>query len=335
MPDTTGTVANLAEFRGQTLHARPGGPEELHEAALLRHDGRRHRRRRLHAQVRRRPRRDRARSPSRTGAARPRAPAHVAIGPLSGRYPPTGRRRRALLDLPRRRRQPGADAQARVGHAAAQHDSGGATRALPDGADARGVPGTFEMPDLTGVNQFPNDDERRSPASRSPASRRRAAGTRPRRGSRSRPRRGRGLRRRADPVPDQRRDAAVLHRAVQPDDRGRDHARVPLDRPRRQRRDASRASSSRSTPPRPPPRPRPSRTDVAEGGWHDQEVTVGLRAGDGPGSGTEKIEYRVNPRRAHAPWLTYDAAFDVGGEGADRRRVPLHRRRRQRRGRRS
>ena len=33
---------------------------------------------------------------------------------------------------------------------------------------------------------------------------------------------------------------------------------------------------------------------VLEGGWHDREVTVSLRAGDGQGSGTDATEYRVN-----------------------------------------
>ena len=33
---------------------------------------------------------------------------------------------------------------------------------------------------------------------------------------------------------------------------------------------------------------------MLEGGWHDREVTVSLRAGDGQGSGTDVTEYRVN-----------------------------------------
>ena len=55
--------------------------------------------------------------------------------------------------------------------------------------------------------------------------------------------------------------------------------------------------------------------DIAAGAWHDKEVTVGLRAGDGQGSGIAKTEYRVNPAGEDAPWLPYDEAFDVGGSG--------------------
>jgi hypothetical protein len=56
--------------------------------------------------------------------------------------------------------------------------------------------------------------------------------------------------------------------------------------------------------------------DLAAGGWHDKEVTVGLRAADGSGSGAAKTEYRVNPADEDAAWLPYTEAFDVGGSGS-------------------
>ncbi len=67
--------------------ARPGGPEDLHQAALLRHHRRRHGRRHLHAQVRHRCRRDGhgRRSPDWCGS--PTAPSHVAIGPFTAALP--------------------------------------------------------------------------------------------------------------------------------------------------------------------------------------------------------------------------------------------------------
>lgn len=50
--------------------------------------------------------------------------------------------------------------------------------------------------------------------------------------------------------------------------------------------------------------------DVIDGGWHDREVTVGLRADDG-GSGVARTEYRVNA----GDWLPYTAPFTVADAG--------------------
>ena len=57
--------------------------------------------------------------------------------------------------------------------------------------------------------------------------------------------------------------------------------------------------------------------EVLEGGWHDREVTVGLRAEDGLGSGAARTEYRINPADANAPWVAYTAAFDVSQAGTN------------------
>ena len=54
---------------------------------------------------------------------------------------------------------------------------------------------------------------------------------------------------------------------------------------------------------------------MLEGGWHDREVTVSLRASDGQGSGTEVTEYRVNPEGDDDEWLPYEGPFQVAEEG--------------------
>jgi hypothetical protein len=56
---------------------------------------------------------------------------------------------------------------------------------------------------------------------------------------------------------------------------------------------------------------------VLEGGWHDREVTVSLRASDGQGSGTEITHYRVNAFDAgdDEGWLPYEGPFKVAEEG--------------------
>lgn len=48
-------------------------------------------------------------------------------------------------------------------------------------------------------------------------------------------------------------------------------------------------------------------------GWHDREVTVSLRAGDGVGSGTATTSYRIND----GAWTTYDGPFQVAQAGTN------------------
>ena len=74
-----------------------------------------------------------------------------------------------------------------------------------------------------------------------------------------------------------------------------------------------------------------TRATSLEGGWYDREVTVTLHAGDGQGSGAEVTEYRVP---SGDEWLPYESR-SRSAPRACTRRVPLDRRRRQRRGRRS
>ena len=218
MPDTSGTKPNLAEFRGQTLTLDPAdqknftklhffgttadgsgggtftlkydtGPDQTVAVAFA----------------------DWCATPTAAGAHRDR-PADPAL-------PDDRRRRCALLDLPRRDRQSGADAQARLGHAAAGDDRRRHRHpGVPDGAHARGGRrAPTRCPTSPGSTSSRTTTPRPSPTSRSagePSARRlvhdRAAD------HDHRHRRGRRLRRRADPVPDQRRHAAALHRPVQP-----------------------------------------------------------------------------------------------------------------------
>ena len=241
MPDTTGTVANLAEYRGQTLTLDPADQKNYTKLHLFgttadgtgtgtytfKYDTGA----------------DATASvtfPDWCGTVTP--PAHIAIGPLSGRYTPTG----------------SDTARCSIYHVAV--DNPAPTRklvsvVLPPNTTPAGnarsylmaltledAQGNFELPNLTGINPFPNDNAPPKTNVTVGGSPRRTAGTRtkPRitiTGTDPSPD---ASGRRADPVPDQRRHAAALLRPVRPDGRGRDQARVPRGRPRRQRRDVPR-----------------------------------------------------------------------------------------------
>ena len=317
------------EYRGQTLDARPGRPEELHRGCtssarrptasgggnytLTYDDG-------VDA--------DASPSSSRTGAARVTAPAHIAIGPLQrplhADRAPTARAARSTtsrVDNPQPTRKL-------------------VSVTLPPahgrGGNARGylMALTLEEAERRVRDARPHRrqpvPERQHRAGRPPCSDRAASPTASGwyttapRITLTGTRRDRRLRRRADPVPDQRR-------------RRRSSTPARSTSPPRAR---SCSSSARSTAPATPRgstastlkvdadgahdrRPRPPGAP-AESGWHDTEVTVGLRAARRPGSGTRTTEYRVNPADDDAAWTAVRRApFKVGGSGTQRRRVPL------------
>ena len=187
MPDTTGTMPNLAEFRGQTLTLDPADQKTFSKLHFFGTTADGSGGGNVHAQLRRRLDADRRRSTSRTGAARPTARRTSRSARMTQRYRTTG----------------GDGARCSIYHVAVDNPpptrklvsvtlppattgGGGATRAYLMALTLEEPSGAFEMPDLTGVNQFPNDNaapesERRGRR----RARRRAAGTRPRRGSRS------------------------------------------------------------------------------------------------------------------------------------------------------
>ena len=137
MPDTTGTVANLAEYRGQTLTLDPADQKNYTKLHLFgtTADGTGTGTYTFKYETGA----DATASvtfPDWCGTVTP--PAHIAIGPLSGRYTPTGSDGarcsiyHVAVDNPAPTRKLVSVA------AAAQHDPGRQRAQLPDGADARG-----------------------------------------------------------------------------------------------------------------------------------------------------------------------------------------------------
>ena len=185
------------------------------------------------------------------------------------------------------------------------------------------------MPDLTGINPFPNDND--AAATTDVDRRRRAAGERlvhgPSRGSRSpAPTTAGRLRRRADPVPDQRRHAAAATRG--PFDlttEGEHHARVPRGRPRRQRRDVQGVDAQ-------------GRPERAHDHRHDLPGQRARRAAGttarsrsacapatAPGSGTEATRVPRQPDGDEDDVAAVRGRVPGRRGGRERRRVPLGR----------
>ena len=104
-------------------------------------------------------------------------------------------------------------------------------------------------------------------------------------------------------VPDRRRRAAELRRPVRLHDRGRAHARVPLDRRRRQRRDlqVGAAEGRRQRADHDERRSRPA-CRSAPSGWYDGAVTVRLSRGRRP-----RLRRRARPSTGStaAHWTPY------------------------------
>ena len=141
MPDTTRHEAEPRGVPRADADADRRRPEELHEAALLRHDRRRLGRRRPSRSIRRRaPTQTVDRAASRTGVASATPPAHIAIGPLTKRWRTSGEdgARCSIYHV-------AVDNPAPTRKLVSVHAAAGDVRRrqrdprLPDGADARGA----------------------------------------------------------------------------------------------------------------------------------------------------------------------------------------------------
>ena len=304
---------------------------QLHADPLLRHDGRRLGRRRLRAHVRRRV--DRRRRGVVPGLVR-RERAHSRIGPLSKRWTPTGEDGApcSIFHVPARSDEA---EEARLGQAAADTTGGPPTSRLPDGADARAQ--------RTRCSRCRTSPARtvRLPGRPDRARHRRMRSTRPSRTAATgwydgavgdhagRDRRG-GRRPGVEQMLyriDGGRPSPT--RPVSTSRRGRAHARVPRDRRRGQRRGVQVGRRSRSTRTRRTTAARSPGHPFGDDGWHDGAVTVTLR----------RATARAPARRGDrvpldgGDWTAYTGPIIVGHGRRARRRVPLHRRRGQRRGR--
>jgi regulation of enolase protein 1 (concanavalin A-like superfamily) len=315
MPDTSGTKANLAEFRGQTLTLDPSDQKEFTKLHFFgtTSDG----------------------SGGGTFTLKyatgedatvlvnfsdwcgtPADPAHIAIGRMTQRYRTTG----------------GDGAQCQIYHVEVPNPAptrrlvsvqlppnttaGGATRAYLMALTLEAPGNAFEMPDLSGVNLFPNDNAapesnvKVEPAAPSASGWYRAA---PRitiagddgaggSGTEQIQYRINGGTPQFYTAPFTLSAEGALtfeYRSIDRAGNAESFKAIQL------KVDATAPSTAATTFPE----------DVAPGGWHDQEVTIGLRAADGAGSGPAKTEYRVNPADVNAEWLPYTQAFDVGGSG--------------------
>ena len=331
MPDTSGNLPNLAAFGGQTLTLRRRRPEGLHEDPLLRHHGRRLRRRRLPARA--------------TPTARPRrSPSsfpdwcqsgHRAIGPLSKRWT--------------------ADRLGRRAAAASSTCPPRSTRArrwsrsqLPPRPRRRARRTVAYLMALT-LEQPDGDLRAAGPLGRASRARRgRRARHHARVLARCAERQRRLVRRRragdAAAVDEEggsgveqvmyRIDGGAvtaLRRRVHARRRRPAHARVPRDRLRRQRRGLqvgrpqgrrARAVHAARLSPRPP---------LGPGGWYDgARRRDAHRAATATGSGSASTEYRLDGGAGP----TYERRRStIDAAGAHVARVPLDGRRRQRRSR--
>jgi hypothetical protein len=314
MPDTSGTKPNLADFRGQTLTLDPSDQKnytKLHffgttadgtggGTFTLKYD---------------------------TGAdatvavtfaawcGSATAPVHVAIGPLSQRYRATGNSDGArcsiyhvAIDNPAPTRK-----LVSVQLPPATTGGGTATRAYLMGLTLEEPGNTFETPDLTGVNLYPNDNS--APTSSATVAPAAPSGggwytTAPRitltgadeaggSGVEQIQYRINGGPTRLYAGPFDLTTEGVLKLAYRAIDRaGNPGSFAAIDL----KVDATAPSTTATTFPE----------ELTGTDWQDTEVTVGLRAADGTGSGAAKTEYRLS---SDAEWIAYTAPFDVGGSG--------------------
>jgi hypothetical protein len=311
MPDTSGTKPNLAEFRGQTLtliDAHQRNYSELHffgttadgsgggEFTLTYDDGS--------------TRVVEISFPDWCGSGN--ASAHFAIGPLTQRYRTTG----------------GDNAPCGIYHYAIDDPPGGKLRSvtLPPETDGTGdatraylmaltleePEGGFVMPDLTGVNQFPNDNQAPQSTVKVEGSEPSPSGwhtTAPRITIEGTDEQGGSgvdqIQYRVNNGPPQlfggpfslttEGNVTLSYRSIDRAGNAETFKSIQL------KVDATAPATTAITFP----------ADVGASGWYDKEVTVSLRAGDGQGSGSALTQYRVND----GAWTTYAGAFDVGGAG--------------------
>jgi beta-xylosidase len=312
MPDTTGNVANLAEYRGQTLTLDPADQKNYAKLHLFgttadgtgtgtytfKYDT----------------------GPDTTatvtfpdwcGSVSP--PAHIAIGPGTGRYTPAG--------------QDGA--RCSIYHVAVDNPAptrklvavqlppntspGGNARSYLMALTLEDAQGNFELPNLTGINPFPNDDSAPQTAA--------TVGGEPEENGwyTTTPRitiEG------SDPGQDQSGVEQIQYR-INGGTPQLYSGPFDLDAEgevRLEFRAVDRAGNAETfhgidlkvDPNAPTTTATTYPHSVLVGGWYDREVTVSLRASDGEGSGTEVTEYRVNDDEA---WQPYDGPFQVAAEG--------------------
>ena len=259
MPDTTGTVANLAEYRGQTLTLDPADQKNYTKMHLFgtTADGTGTGTYTFKYETGA----DTTASvtfPDWCGTVTP--PAHIAIGPLSGRYTPTGSdtARCSIYHVEVTNPAPTRKLVSVV--LPPNTTPAGNARSYLMALTLEDAQGNFELPNLTGINPFPNDN---APADDQRRGGRDARGERlvhdqaADHDHRHRPVAGR-LRGGADPVPHQRRHAAAYSGPFDLTPRARSgsssaRSTAPVT-PRR-----STASTSRSIRTRPRPSPAPTR----------------------------------------------------------------------------
>lgn len=243
------------------------------------------------------------------------ATAHIAIGPLSGRNTTTGSdgARCSIFHAPVNNPQP---TKTLVGWTMpTSTNAGGNVRAYLMAMTLEEPGGSFEMPDLTGVNPFPNDNtaptssvtvggEPAASGWHTTAPRITFTGTDESGGS--------GV----EQIQYRINGGATLFYAgafnlttegdLKVEYRAIDRAGNPEPfKSFTLKVDATAPTTTSFTYP----------TDIPDSGWNDHEVGITLRTGDGAGSGAAKTEYRVNPASADAAWTTYEDTFAVGGSG--------------------
>lgn len=313
MPDTSGTKPNLAEFRGQTLtlvDAHQRNFSKLHffgttadgsggGTFTLKYDTGADQTVAVSF-------------PDWCGSATP--PTHIAIGPLTKRWRVTGEDGarcsiyHVALDNPAPTRK-----LVSVTLPPATSGGGTATRAYLMALTLEEAAGNFVMPDLTGVNQFPNDNAAPESSVRQiEPSAPSASGwytTAPRITLEATDEQGGSgveqIQYRINNGPPQlyggpfnlttEGDITLSYRSIDRAGNAETFKSIQL------KVDATAPATTATTFP----------ADVGASGWYDREVTVSLRAGDGQGSGSELTQYRLND----GAWTTYESAFDVGGAG--------------------
>ena len=318
MPDTTGNVANLAEYRGQTLALDPADQKNYTKIHLFgtTADGTGTGTYTFKYETGA----DTTASvtfPDWCGSVTP--PAHIAIGPLSGRYTPTGSdgARCSIYHVALDNPAPTRKLTAIV--LPANTTPAGNARSYLMALTLEDAQGDFKMPNLTGINPFPNDT--------SPPQTALAIGGTPQPNGwyTTKPRitiTG------TDPGQDQSGVEQIQYRI----NGGTPQLYSgPFDLStegeiRLEFRAVDRAGNAETfdgvdlkvDPNAPTTTATTYPGSVLDGGWHDREVTVSLRAGDGAGSGTEATEYRVNHEGDEDDgWLPYEGAFQVAEEGAN------------------
>ncbi|MDA0182253.1 DUF1080 domain-containing protein [Solirubrobacter phytolaccae] len=243
----------------------------------------------------------------------PTLPAHIAIGPLSGRYTTGGSgsdgARCSIFHVPVD--NPNPTKKLASWRMPTSTNTGGNVRAYLMAMTLEEPGGSFEMPDLTGVNPFPNDNTaptsnlqlQGEPAAsgwHTTAPRITLTGTDENGGSgveqiQYRINGGSTLFYAGPFNLTTEGDLKIEYRAIDRAGNPEPFKSISL------KVDATAPTTTSFTYP----------TDLPASGWNDHEVGITLRSVDGAGSGSVKTEYRVNG----GEWTAYDDTFSVGGSG--------------------